>query len=179
MHERKKLEEAKYFYSKVIEEQEHRENFTYNLSAFLSPARSVLQYTLNEARTKPGGQQWYDNCISASPVLRFFKDKRDINIHTEPIQPQAHYKLGLSETIHLSSSVSITVTDKDGNIKQQYSSGKPNPIPKESQTSAVMEVKYKFNNWGGSEDVLTLCQIYVQELENVIKDGINKGFITN
>ena len=179
MHEKKKLEEAKYFYSKMIEEQRHRENFTYNLSAFLSSARSVLLYALDETKTKSGGQQWYDNCISASNILGFFRDKRDINIHTEPIQPQAHYKLELSETIHLSGSISITVTDKDGNIKQQYSSNKPEPLPKkESQTPAVMQIKYKFNGWVGSEDVLTLCQMYIQELENLIKDGVNKGFIT-
>jgi len=178
MHERKKLREAKYFYSKMIEEQGHKENFTYNLSAFLSSARSVLQYALGEAKTKPGGRQWYDNLISASPVLKFFKDKRDINIHTEPIQPIAHYEVELRETMHLSDSVSITVTDKYGNIKQQYSSGEPEPMPKESETPAVMKIKYKFDEWVGSEDVLTLSQIYLQELEHLIKEGVNKGFIT-
>jgi len=178
MHERKKLGEAKYFYSQMIEKQGHRENFMHNLSAFLSSARSVLQYALNEAKIKPRGQQWYDNRMSTSPVLKFFKDKRDINIHTEPIRPLAHYKSELTDTIHISDSVSITLRDKNGNIKQQYSSGQPEPIPKESETQAVMEIKYKFDDWVGSEEILTLCQMYIQELENVIKDGVNKGFIT-
>ena len=178
MHERKKFREAEYCYSKMIEGQGHRENFTYNLSAFLSSARSVLQYALKEAVTKAGGKQWYDNRISASAVLKFFKDKRDINIHTELIQPQEHYKLKSKDTIHLSDSVLINVMDKDRNIKQQYSSGAPEPMPKESETPAVMEIKYKFDDWVGSEDILTLCQMYVQELENAIKDGVNKGFIT-
>jgi len=68
--------------------------------------------------------------------------------------------------------------DKDRNIKQQYSSGAPEPMPKESETPAVMGIKYKFDDWVGTEDILTLCQIYVQELENTTKDGVNKGFIT-
>ena len=68
--------------------------------------------------------------------------------------------------------------DKNRNIKQQYSSGVLEPMPKESETQAVMEIKYKFDDWVGSEDILTLCQIYVQELENATKDGVNKGFIT-
>lgn len=68
--------------------------------------------------------------------------------------------------------------DKDRNIKQQYSSGAPEPMPKESETPAVMGIKYKFDDWVGTEDILTLCQIYVQELENATKDGVNKGFIT-
>ena len=178
MRERKKLEEAEYFYSKMIEEQRHGVNFTYNLSAFLTPARSVLQYALNEAKTNPGGQQWYENCISNSPVLKFFKDKRDVNIHIEPIKPEAHYKLELTETIHISDSVSITITDKEGNVKRQYSSREPEKTPKEPAPPAVMEIKYKFYDWSGSEDVFTLCQVYIQELENIVKDGVNKGFIS-
>ena len=46
MYERKKFEEMKHFYYKMIDEQEHREIFEYNLSAFLSSARSILQYCI-------------------------------------------------------------------------------------------------------------------------------------
>jgi len=179
MHERKKIEEAKYFYSKMIEEQIHRENFIYNLSAFLSSARSVLQYALNEAKTKVEGQNWYDNLISTSTISKFFKGKRDINIHTEPIKTQAHYKLELKDTLHISDSVSVILRDKDGNIKQRYSSDKPEQLQqKNPQTSEIIEIKYKFDDWAGTEDVLALCQMYIQELEILIKDGVNKGFIT-
>jgi hypothetical protein len=178
MYERKKFKEAKHFYSKMIEEQEHREIFEYNLSAFLSSARSILLYALREAETKPGGKQWYDNCISSSPILKFFRVERDINIHEEPIQPLAHSKIGSTGTIRPLGSISIIARDKDGNIKQQYSSDKSDPIQKESKAPEFKETKYRFNKWGGSEDVLTLCRMYVQELKNVIKDGLNKGFIT-
>jgi len=162
----------------ILNVQERRENFEYNLSAFLSSARSILQYALREAEKKPGGQHWYDNRISSSPTLKFFKEKRDINIHVEPIQPLAHSKIEHTGTLPLSGSISITAWDKDGNIKQQYSSDKSNPTQKESQIPPVKEIRYKFNDWSGSEDVLTLCQSCIQELENVIKDGVNKGFIT-
>lgn len=178
MYERKKFTEMKHFYSKMIDEQEHREIFEYNLSAFLSSARSILQYALLEAETKPGGKWWYDNRISSSLILRFFKDKRDINIHKEPIHLLVYFKKIIEGMLRLSGSLSLIAYDKEGNIKQQYSSDKPEPTQKESQTSAVKEIKYKFNNWGGREDVLTLCQSCIQELENVIKDGVNKGFIT-
>jgi len=178
MYEERKIREAKYFYSRMIEEQKNRDNFTYNLSAFLSCARSVLLYALEEARPKPGGQQWYDNYISARTILKFFKDKRNINIHIEPIKPLAHYNLTLTNTIDLSASLSITVRDKDGNIKEQYSSDEPKPKPKKPETPGVLEIKYKFNDWVGSEDILTLCQMYTQELEGIIKDGIHRGFIT-
>ena len=128
--------------------------------------------------TQSGGLQWYNNYITTICILRFFKDKRDINIHTEPIQLQSHAKLEFSETLHLSDSISITHTDEDGNIKQQYSSNKPEQLLKEPQAPAVMQIKYKFNDWVNNDDVLTLCQLYIQELEILIKDGVKKGFIT-
>jgi len=178
MHERKKFKEAEYFYSKMIEEQEHREIFKNNLSAFLSSARSVLQYALLEAETKLGGKRWYDNYMSSSRVLKFFKCERDINIHEEPIRLFAYFKKIIEGILRLSGSLSLIVYDKEGNIKQKYSSGKPDPTQKKPQTPIVKEIKYKFNNWDGGEDVLMLCQSYLQELDNVIKDGVKKGFIT-
>ena len=30
----------------------------------------------------------------------------------------------------------------------------------------------------GDEDVITLCEKYIQELEKAVKDGVSKGFIT-
>ena len=148
------------------------------MHSFLRPALSC-SIALLEAKTKPRGGQWYENRISNSPVLKFFRDKRDTNIHKEPIHPQTHFKIGHTGNIYPSGNISIILRDKDGNIKQQYSSDKSDSKQKEPQIPAVKEIKYKFNDWGGgSEDVLTLCRMYVQELENVIKDGHNKGFIT-
>jgi len=180
MHERQKLREAKYFYSKMIEEKEHRDNFRYNLSAFLSSARSVLQYALEEAQPKRGGQQWYDNCVSTRTISKFFRDKRDISIHIEPVKPRADYDLTIKDTLHLSGSLSIVVKDKYGNIKHRYSSDEPKrkPKPKKPGTPTTLKIKYKFDDWGGSEDIPTLCQMYIQELEDIIKDGIHQGFIT-
>src|SRR5436309_11754921 len=61
-------------------------SFTRELSAFMSAARSVLRYALEEAKLKPGGQHWYDQAM-AGPLLSFFKDKRDISIHKRPVDP--------------------------------------------------------------------------------------------
>jgi hypothetical protein len=77
-HEKRKLAEARYFYSLMRQEVNDREKFTFNLSAFLSAARSVLLYALETPKNKNGGQQWYDNHIAASSVLSFFRDKRDL-----------------------------------------------------------------------------------------------------
>ena len=182
MHEKEKLGEAQYFYSRMIEEEKNRDDFRFNLSAFLSSARSVLLYALEEAKPKRRGQQWYDNCISTRPVSKLFRDKRNISIHTEPVKPRVDYGLTIKDTLHLSGSLSIVVRNKDGNIKHQYSSvepkQKPKPKPKQPGTPATLKIKYRFDDWAGSEDVPALCQMYIQELEDIIKDGIHQGFIT-
>lgn len=177
MYEKEKLEEAKYFYSRMIEEQENIRAFKYYLSAFLSSARSVLQYAEREAKKKPGGKKWYDNYISNNPILKFFKHKRDINIHVKPVQPSAHIDVEIIEPLHISESVSITVTDEKGNIKHQFRSEKPKPAITKPTMVKVM-YKYRFKDWKGNEDVLELCQKYIEELEKIVKDGIKRGFIT-
>lgn len=111
MNEDRKLAEAQYFYSHMLKEEENREHFIFNLSAFLSAARSVLQYALEEVKTKPGGQRWYDGHISNSAVLRFFKTTRDYNIHERPIKPRQHTTINLKDAIHITTSISIIHRD--------------------------------------------------------------------
>ena len=60
MHEQEKIKEAEYFFGRMAAEAEQRDNFKYELSAFLSAARSVLLYACKEAEVKPGGKKWYD-----------------------------------------------------------------------------------------------------------------------
>ena len=50
MNEYTKLKEAQYFNSEMVKKQLNRDSFNYNLSAFLSSARSILQYALEEAK---------------------------------------------------------------------------------------------------------------------------------
>jgi hypothetical protein len=177
MNERKKLAEAKYFYSRMVEEQSNRDNFSHNLSAFLSSSRSVLQYAFSEVEKNNEGKKWYESHVSASPTLRFFKGKRDINIHANPVSPIANYNATFKETLGLSDSVSVILRDKNGNIKQQYSS-ESHSKSEDIKGQATIQVKYEFDDWDGNEDVLTLCQKYLQELERLVEDGVSKGFIT-
>ena len=47
MHEEDKIKVVKYFHSRMVGEEKDRNNFVYNLSAFLASARSVMQYALD------------------------------------------------------------------------------------------------------------------------------------
>lgn len=177
MNERKKLAEAKYFYSRMVEEQSNSEIFLYNLSAFLSSARSVLQYAFSEVKGNKEGKKWYDSCLSASPILRFFKNKRDINIHTEPISPIKKVAVNSIETMGISDSVLVIHRDKNGNIIKKHSSESHQKL-ESTKGQVTRQVEYKFSDWKGNESVLTLCQKYLQELERLIENGVGKRFIT-
>lgn len=70
MHERSKLGEARHFLERMYAERGNFPAFTRELGAFVAAARSVLQYALEEAKLKQGGQRWY-NAAVADPLVRF------------------------------------------------------------------------------------------------------------
>ena len=178
MHEQAKINEAKYFLAQMTAVVTERTAFNYNLSAFLAAARSALQYALKEAKPKRGGQAWYDAQIAAKPAVKFFKDTRDISIHANPISPSAKIGVSVTDTIHCSDSLSVTIRRKDGTIEEERSLGSspPPPPPKESEPSVTYE--YCFPDWSGSEDVIALSQSYITDVEAIVSDGVANGLLT-
>jgi hypothetical protein len=116
--------------------------------------------------------------MAGNPVLSFLKDKRDINIHFGPVKPAQHINVTAIATVHLSASVSVTHRDASGNILYQSPPETRKPESKKPDTPAVVTSRFMFTDWTGSEDVMTLSQMYLDELQRVIKDGIHKGFLT-
>lgn len=167
MNENAKLEEAKYFLEKMNSLRMNREDFEFNLSAFLNSSRSVFQYAKKECQTKSGGQTWYDNKILSNSIIKFLKDKRDINIHTEPIKTQTEHLIESTATIYVSGSA--TVTDKNGNIISHRNFGQKAPPTNPDKTK--VSIIYKFNDWPGDEDIITLCDTYIKEIEKFIDEG--------
>lgn len=177
MNENTKIQEAEYFLSRMSENNE-RPFFNYNLSAFLTAARSVLQYALKESETKPNGKSWYDSAIQSRPVVHFFKDKRNINIHAEPINPSAEINIGINDAISLSDEVFITLTDKDGNILDEKTVPRSQPTREIKSNEPVVNYRFIFRDWRGNEDVVDLSRQYIKELKEIISDGVARGFIT-
>lgn len=177
MYEESKLKEAWYFYSRMISETDNRDNLLFDLSAFLSAARSVLQYSLKEAQTKSGGQQWYDDHITSSKVIDFFRDKRDINVHIQPIQVSQRTSIQLTGVVRISGSIHIKKFDQTGRLIDEYSSELSEP-PLAPEIPSKVTHRFTFPDWSGTEDVLQLCQLYLKDLQHVVEDGLNNGFLT-
>ncbi len=177
MYEESKLKEAWHFYSRMLSEIDKPDVFLFDLSAFLSAARSVLQYALKEAQTKLGGQQWYDSHVTLSKVLTFFKDRRDINVHTQPIQAKQLTYIQLTEVVRLSESIHIKKFNQAGQLIGEYSSESPEP-PSAPEIPPNVTHRFTFPDWSGIEDVLQLCHLYLNELQRVVENGQNNGFLT-
>ncbi len=83
-----KLSETQHFLERMRSNLGNQYEFNYDLSAFLSSARSILQYIYEVDR--PETKVWYERKISDSAILKQFRDLRDGNIHDEPVRTKKH-----------------------------------------------------------------------------------------
>jgi len=174
----KKISEAAYFYSKMLTVRNNAEYFHYELSAFLSAARSPLQYTYDEVKGTTN-QGWYDNKIINSPILQFFKDKRDINVHVEPIQTNQNLDLKAFDPVYVSDAVDVAILRQDGSVVERDVKPESTPIKSSELGTATLVMRYDFSDWTGQEDVFSLCKNYLDEVKKFVEEGIQKGFISN
>jgi hypothetical protein len=56
----------------------------------------------------------------------------------------------------------------------------PSHLPiSQAAAPATATVEYtRFVDWPGSEDLMTLCKLYLDELKAVVADGQAQGFVT-
>ena len=178
MSKKAKIKEAEYFFSRMKEEQENKAHFNFNLSAFLTATRSVLQYAEKEAKAKKGGQQWYGIHMKKSRVLKYFRCKRNFNIHTAPIDPRTDHTIKIEEPVYVKDLKPRVTLGEGEKTKSKDSSEMPKPEPKKTKSTLESGSVHRFKDWPGNGDIIPLCEIYIQELKKVVQDGIRKGFIT-
>ncbi|APB70965.1 hypothetical protein PPYC1_11590 [Paenibacillus polymyxa] len=187
-----KLKEAEYFYSLMVDsfEKELYDPFTYNMSAFLSAARSILQYTHDRAvKNNRGGD--YNKLIAQKPILKYFKGKRNVNIHEEPVKPiqQVFLDLHSTLTVRMKETVGIQVIGADGEILRDELS-EPAEISNDSEvqvkahlkkitpsTGITSTLQYRFEDWTGDEDILEMSEQYLKNLREFIQGAILEGLI--
>lgn len=179
----KKLSEAQYFFEqmKILIEQGNEEYLNYNLSAFTTAARSILQYARESANQKRK-LGVYNNHVGGNEVLRFFKDKRDFNIHTKPV---THDKLATTDLyssliVRTKESIKIELIKNEEVIEGNMY----NPIncddmhfKENNLESPITTINYVFNDWEGTENMLELIELYLSILEKFIRDLMKKEII--
>jgi hypothetical protein len=176
MNEHFKIGEAKFFLEKMEESIGDRVAFRYNLSAFLSAARSVIFYAKEEAKRKRRSQ-WWEHSLSKSDVLYFFGTRRNVNVHREqPVDPPRDIHADTSEIV----GVFDVASDVYSNNKLVGKELAPQDQPPLKSTESTQEqtILYRFDEWSGPEDVIKLSHRYIEALENFVQDGIEKNILT-
>src|SRR5207249_2990037 len=104
MYERDKLHEAAYFLDRMQAVLGEPDAFKYNVSAFLSAARSVAQYARKDASSKHGGQSWYVRFVEDHHLIRFSVSERNANVHERPVDLGGHVDVYVSDVVSLTGS---------------------------------------------------------------------------
>jgi hypothetical protein len=170
-----KLEEAEYFLNlmQMKLNQESIEEFKYMLSAFLSAARSILQYTEKYAENNKRSND-YRLLLNGKFTFRYFKHKRDFNVHTAPILTVKKFYL----TVKLRIKVRVQVNPSqvkhhaDGTI-EIIKDCPPieKPIPTESLSNPSVttnKISIYFKDRKSNKEIMKLCHQYIADLKTFI-----------
>jgi hypothetical protein len=180
MHEDDKLKEATYFLGQIRSSVQNPEVFRFNLSAFLSAARSVGQYALKEAQTKPGGQAWYDGFVTQDKLIRFFATRRDANIHDQIVQLDGQVDVYVKDAGQLGERVAVEKFDREGNLIEVVGADRPGADPDAEWTPDFAFIPhYRFAEWEGSEEIPELCDRYLGSLRSLVADGRTRGVLSS
>jgi len=167
---KEKLLEAKYFLERMIENRANRDAFKYNLSAFLSAARSVTLIMQKEFGNVLGFADWYavqKSKMATDDKMKILDDKRDVTIHQEPIRPRAHVFVSITDHINVTDSVSVHVIRADGTIERHNSTPSPPPAPNE--TESTVEWRWYFDEIPNI-DVIEVCREHISKLESIVAE---------
>ncbi|OOC59062.1 hypothetical protein BBD40_25785 [Paenibacillus ihbetae] len=164
-------------------QKEMYEPFNFFLSAFLSAARSIIQYTYERAEIL-GRKPDYNMLVSERPILRYFKGKRDINIHVQPVKSiqQVNIDLYSSVTVQTKESVRIQMIEADGSISRDETYETPASVQSRQEKDndepgPVRSLHYRFDDWPGEEDVLELSKEYLVNLRTFVNNAHSTGLI--
>ncbi len=167
---RDKLKEAKYFLERMGQCQSDRNAFRYNLSAFLSAARSVTLFMQTEFNHAVGFNDWYStkqHDMATDKVMKLMNEKRTVTVHQEPVRPHAHVNASFSEPIGIGESVSVVLTRADGTIERRESEPAEPITP--TQSKATTEWRWFFDEFP-EKDIVSLCQEHIKRLNDLVAE---------
>ena len=155
----RKINEARYFIDRMKNNYDDLLLLEYNFSAFLSAARSVLQFIYEDVKNIPLKKGSYIDEVSKNKIIQFFKDKRDTNIHIMPTAIDSR-----SVTIFVGTQYVILGEETDNN---------------RNWTPPKSESVNKIKNWEGTEqEIINACEVYIKEICDFVACGKSKGFVS-
>jgi hypothetical protein len=149
--------------------------FKYNLSAFLSAARSVTLFLQKEYAATPGFEEWWAARqveLRADTRMSFFNEKRVETIHIRPLAPAAHVLVEVHEVIHMTDAILVQLMDKDGKVieeRRSESSPAPPPTPLGEPRPPRIEWRWHFDELPDIE-VVTASEEQLRKLRRVLDE---------
>jgi len=170
---RQKLLEVNYFLEQMKNTQSSRDAFKYNLSAFLSAARSVTFVMQSEFRRVSGFNDWYSQKqveTEGDDLMKFLKDKRNITVKQEPVRPRALVSVTNNEPpIIINDHMSFVIKRASGTVERSESiPPRPQPQPK-AQAQTTVEWLWYFVELP-DKDVVSVCAEHVTKLESLVTE---------
>lgn len=177
---REKLNETLYFLKQMEAKQPERDNFKFNLSAFLSAARSITLIMQKEFSKVPDFNNWYEGiAIGKDEEMKFFNRKRILTIHQKPVKPRARVDVNIcvpTANITINAYSPTVITTKADEIigqrvePEQISSKATSTSDKSiSMGESVTTWRWYFEEFPDM-DVLTLCKEHSKKLEALVSE---------
>ncbi len=169
---REKMGEATYFLDRMKETAADADAFKYNLSAFLSAARSVWNHLRAEHARTPGFKTWAEKKwqdFDADARMKFFIDKRREAVHIRPVSPAAQVKVEVHEVLHMTDAVIVQKMDKEGKVIEERRSVSPPASPPAEPRLPRIEWRWHFDELPDI-DVVTASEEQLRKLRHVLDE---------
>ncbi len=171
---RTKLNEAVYFLARMRDTSPAGDEFGYNLSAFLSAARSVTLLMQTEVKSTAGFEAWWAQELKGVvknarllALLELFNDKRVDTVHIRPVVPAAQVEVEVHEVVHMVDAILVQKFDENGQLVETRSGTSP-PPPMEPREPRI-EWRWYFEELP-DVDVITASEEYVGWLSSVVEE---------
>jgi len=172
--------------------------FDVDFSNFLTISRNIFQYALTEIKkNKNKNRNLYDKYVEGKPLIKFFKNLRNEEIH---IAPGGHLTtISFTSSFKRDGKSLDKMTEKE--INEEAKKAKPavvtyeilriimpsnrlyNKFKSEGRQDLIKTIDkgkpiYEVQKFGAESNLFNLCEEYIKEIELFISYGIKKGFIT-
>lgn len=161
---RHKIREGEYFLSMIKQAFEDDNTFSYNLSAFLSAARSITWYMQKQYAHCNGFAKWYCQKqieMPTDPELGYLNNVRVEDVHREPIRTGATRQVTMSTD---------AVLVKEGALEAEQAKEVEHSPPTQSSPKTVRRFFPKF----GHVDVIEFCEKQLTKLTMIVEECENR-----
>lgn len=169
---REKLNEAQYFLGRMKDVRNIREHFRWNLSAFLSAARSVTMIMNVQYAGSKGFEGWLaekmkEADLRTGGMVKYLNEQRRLTVHIRPLKPSAHIKVDLQMIldVHLNPAF---LTGTAGTLVAGHLT-QDNSMKIEKTQETKVEHTYYFDDVK-DRDVLSICGVYFEEMKTVVAE---------